>query len=342
MKRRKFLQSTAAMVGTVTAGAAIPALNAQANSQRSFGTPGSLIASDAVTQNQLRLTLSKANVPVAAWEDIVSFNSLWDRIREEPSVYHAFCQARDCGEGPLDPALIPAGSLEEKLLLITYDSDLMESVNNHDYDAVFAKLKARGFTDTRSTLWERIRFYEKQELAEILKSSELAGDIENLPAVKKQAMNRIKELLGENSMTLPFSSEQLVSESGAPLVAVVNVGVVTRVLAAVNVGVSVNLAISISIATQMAVTISGTCRSAPSPRFTDDTASVGAASIHLARVSGNVEMIHEIHRFNARQEITACLFAAHKSGYLRLPAAKAERRELVDLFTQLALEIATV
>ncbi|WP_262499978.1 hypothetical protein [Photorhabdus heterorhabditis] len=52
-------------------------------------------------------------------------------------------------------------------------------------------------------------------------------------------------------------------------------------------------------------------------------------------------MVDTLVKETTQREITACLFAAQKCGYINLPATRAERKEVIDLFTELSLKMIT-
>ncbi|MBS9437403.1 hypothetical protein EAE91_09535 [Photorhabdus noenieputensis] len=50
------------------------------------------------------------------------------------------------------------------------------------------------------------------------------------------------------------------------------------------------------------------------------------------------EMVDTLVKETIQREITACLFAAQKCGYIHLPTTREERKEIMQLLTKLSLE----
>ncbi|MCK3670040.1 hypothetical protein [Photorhabdus noenieputensis] len=49
-------------------------------------------------------------------------------------------------------------------------------------------------------------------------------------------------------------------------------------------------------------------------------------------------MVDTLVKETIQREITACLFAAQKCGYIHLPTTREERKEIMQLLTKLSLE----
>jgi hypothetical protein len=125
----------------------------------------------------------------------------------------------------------------------------------------------------------------------------------------------------------------------ANAVAVVNVAAATRVVAAVNVGAAVNVVTQISIATNLSVFVSGACYAYLLPKLNPYEISLGQATLHLASIYNNQQMVDEVIKESVRREVTACMFAAHKCGFLKLPSKKEDRKEVMKILTDITLSV---
>jgi hypothetical protein len=98
--------------------------------------------------------MSKANVPIGVWEDIIAFNRLWEDIKNDPSLAKDYHQdnERILNKYHIEENIVEKNSIEETLLLITYDKSFVSLVNDNDYEGVFYKLKDYGFKNKKSTL----------------------------------------------------------------------------------------------------------------------------------------------------------------------------------------------
>ncbi|EAR4689441.1 hypothetical protein CC014_18245 [Salmonella enterica] len=335
MKRRTFLG--------VATGAALGGLIPTASSKdnRLYGVPQSINPRSSVSENEFRISMSKANVPIGVWEDIIAFNRLWEDIKDDPSLARDYHQnnERILNQYHIEENILEKNSIEEALLLITYDKSFVSLVNDNDYEGVFYKLKDYGFKNKKSTLRERIRFYESQDESLVDFFKDIApNNVEYNNIGDNVAYKRLLELFSRDDMgEANYLAGNDVALANA--VAVVNVAAATRVVAAVNVGAAVNVVTQISIATNLSVFVSGACNAYLLPKLNPYEISIGQATLHLASIYNNQQMVDEIIKESVRREVTACMFAAHKCGFLKLPSKKEDRKEVMKILTDITLSV---
>ncbi|NHB86786.1 hypothetical protein C5471_03275 [Photorhabdus tasmaniensis] len=334
MKRRTFIGVAAgAAIGSV-----IPTVNASADSNRLFGVPRSLLSPGEVEENKLRLSMSNAKLPVEVWEEIITYNRFWETIKQQPNLALEYRESPEkvLAEFGIDKNIVSPGSVEELLLFITYDKNLMNAVKTNDYEELFSRLKAYGLNERGSSLRSRINHHLNQDASLVAHFKE---HIESYPLQETNSppLIRLKEILEPLNSEDDTRIEIARLVVGANVVAAVNVAVGTRVVAAVNAAAAVNVAAYLSLAVQVAITV---CMANYLPKIDHSDLSTGTASLHLARLYNNQKMVDTLVTEAIRREITACLFAAQKCGYINLPATREERKEVIHLFTELSLGMA--
>ncbi|WP_434524527.1 hypothetical protein [Photorhabdus asymbiotica] len=316
MKRRTFIGvAVGAAIGSV-----IPTVNASINSTRLFGVPRSLLSPGEIEENKLRLSMSNAKLPVEVWEEIITYNRFWETIKQQPELVLEYRESPEkvLDEFGIDKDIVSPGSAEELLLFITYDKDLMNAVKTNDYEALFSRLKTYGLNEKGSSLRSRINYHLSQDanlvthFKEHIESYQLQGT-DNPPLI------RLKEILE------PLNSEDDTSIE------------IARLVVGANVVAAVNVAAYLSLAVQTVVTV---CMANYLPKIDHSDLSTGTASLHLARLYNNQQMVDTLVKEAIRREITACLFAAQKCGYIHLQATREERKEVIHLFTELSLGMA--
>ncbi|OCQ52803.1 hypothetical protein Ppb6_02147 [Photorhabdus australis subsp. thailandensis] len=328
MKRRTFIGVAAG----VTIGSIIPTVNAKANSNRLFGVPRSLLSQGGVEENKLRLSMSNAKLPVEVWEEIITYNRFWETIKQQPELALEYRASPEkvLNEFGIDKDIVSPGSAEELLLFITYDKDLMNAVKTNDYEELFSRLKTYGLNKRKSSLRNRINYYLSQD------ANLVAHFKDYIPLEQPDSppLIRLKEILE------PVNNKDDTSlTAGADLVAAINMAVVVTVQTSTTVNVSTTTSVSAFVLVTTLTKIAGKHMVNYRPQINHEDISVNAASLHLARIYNNRAMVDTLVREAIRKEVMACLFAAQKCGYINLPTTRAERKEVIHLFTKLSLDM---
>ncbi|NHB91339.1 hypothetical protein [Photorhabdus cinerea] len=328
MKRRTFIG--------VAAGAAInsiiPTINAQADSKRLFGVPRSLLSPGGKEENKLRLSMSNAKLPVEVWEEIITYNRFWETIKQQPELALEYRESPEkvLNEFGIDKDIVSPSSAEELLLFITYDKELMDAVKTNNYEELFSRLKVYGLNERKSSLRNRINHYLSQD-ADLIAHFKEHITSDKFEESDKSTFLRLKEILE------PLNNEDNTSLAiGASVVATINIVAVVTTSTTVNVSTTSVMAYVLTV-----TNIAGKHAVNNQPPINYNDISASAASIHLARIYNNPKMVDTLVKETIQREITACLFAAQKCGYINLPANRAERKEVIDLFTELSLKMIT-
>lgn len=329
MQRRDLLKGIIAGAASSSAGLVV------AQSKTSFGTPGYLANRDRHGENQLRLALSRAEIPLDVWDDIVDFQRIWSKLSADPSTMHAFYtnQSGFLEAMGIRPDLIAPRSAEEQLLLASNDPEVRRSAISSDYPAFLRRLTQLGIFSAPPSLRQRIN--------SILENTpDLPGQYSKELQIRAQLdtefgseLKRLKVLFSESSQTADTSirGSEVNAVVGAVTIAVVAVAAVTYAVAAVNVAVGLNVAIQISVAVNIAITVGGGgndgCPICHAPTANNNIDVLSAAA-KIAESTGNLALHKQSLRKIVRREIIACIYAARDQGLIRLPGAG--RKEIFD------------
>ncbi|MBS9424103.1 hypothetical protein [Photorhabdus caribbeanensis] len=330
MKRRTFIGIAAgAAIGNI-----IPTVNARSDSNRLFGVPRSLLSEGKVEENRLRLSMSNAKLPTEVWEELITYNRFWETIKQQPALALAYRESPEKvqAEFGIDKEIVSPGSAEELLLFITYDKELMNAVKTNDYEELFARLKSYGLHRRKSSLKKRINHYLSQD-------ANLIAHFKEYIAPDKFKESDIPPLLRLKEILEPLNSEDDTSlVVGASVVASINMAAVVTAHTSTTVNVSTTTSVIAHVLILTAVSVSGKCVAQYQPQINYNDISANTASIHLARIYNNQEMVDTLVKETIQREITACLFAAQKCGYINLPTTREARKEVMQLLTELSLK----
>ncbi|OWO80134.1 hypothetical protein B5C26_18410 [Photorhabdus luminescens] len=333
MKRRTFIGTAAG----VAVGSIIPTVNARSDSNRLFGVPRSLLSPGGVEENRLRLSMSNAKLPIEVWEELITYNRFWETIKQQPALALEYRESPEkvLDEFGIDKEIVSPGSAEELLLFITYDKELMNAVKTNDYEELFSRLKSYGLNRRKSNLRNRINHYLSQDVNLIAHFKEhIAPDKFNESDIPP--LLRLKEILAPLN-----SGDDANLAVGANVVAAINIAAVVTAHTSTSVNVSTTTSVIAHVLILTAVSVSGKCVAHYQPQINDNDISANAASIHLAKIYNNQEMVDTLVKETIQREITACLFAAQKCGYINLPTTRKERKEVMQLLTELSLKTMT-
>ncbi|MFC5695215.1 hypothetical protein ACFPU0_06530 [Pseudomonas sp. GCM10022186] len=266
MRRRDIFK--AAVLGGVAS-----ALPVASSNERLFGAPGSIIAKDTASDNKLRLLMSKGDIPVEVWEDVVDFSRVWSAVSSDLSLAGEFYADRESflakmgvAEGTIEPR-----SMEEKLLLASHDPTIRKAAIDGDYAAYLGRLKELGVFMATPTLRQRVDRLMDAD-GEALRDFVVRSlSVSSLEEDYSSYLERLRLLVGDQGVegNSIQERENRVGKKGYPeaeiegaqpflfvagaAIAVVAIGVATYVVAAVNVAVGLNIAASIRIVSREVV-----------------------------------------------------------------------------------------
>ncbi|MDU9414065.1 hypothetical protein [Pseudomonas sp. zfem005] len=332
MRRRDFMKGAA--LGSVAL--TLPEVKA---SNRLYGTPGSIIARDSGGDNRLRLLMSRAEVPLGVWEDVVDFTRLWSAVSKDAELASEFYSNRSAllERMGISEHLIAPRSVEEQLLLASQDPIIRAASKEGDYPRYLGRLNDMGIFAASSKIRQRVNDLLKSDPEDFRRlltrsvpeqgmESEYANDLHKLKAILTPDSG--SSSLQQRSSNAPVA----LAAVGAVAIAVVAVGVATYVVAAVNVAVGVNLAVQLSVVVNVAVRTGGGsgsncggCHGTQPGQMLD----AETAAVRLAQASGNSRLLSQGLRRQVRKEVIACAYAAHELGVISLP--RAGRKQALDL-----------
>ena len=330
MKRRRFLGLSASGFGLMSMGA-----SAGFAEGRLFGRP--LYASSApesVEDNKLRLVLSRIDMPIDAWEPLVSYAGLWRTILSDEQAREAFRAAPGkflLQHGFSAPALRQSRQ-EVRLLKFISDPEMRHVAGAGNYREFLGRLRAAGLLndDAESSLRQRIKNLLQQDLEQIRRKMNESG---------LQYSQVLDSEQGEELylITQQLQAEGQITQAAAAAVVVVVVAALaaTYVSVGVNVTVGINLGVAISVAVSVAVTVGGGCNycHAEIGQLASQVPSMREnleMTIRAARLTGQKTMETEALRDYVQTEARACIEAAESLELLKLPAEPNIRQNLLN------------
>ncbi|WP_337056206.1 hypothetical protein [Pseudomonas sp. USHLN015] len=343
MRRRDFMKGAA--LGSVAF--TLPEVKA---SNRLYGTPGSIIARDSGGDNRLRLLMSRGEVPLGVWEDVVDFTRLWSAVSKDAVLASEFYSNRSAllERMGIPEQLIAPRSVEEQLLLASQDPIVRAASKDGDYSRYLGRLNEMGIFAASSKIRQRVNDLlnsDPEDLQGLLTRSVPEQMLESKYASDLQKLKAILTPKGEGSSLQRRSLDVPVARAavGAVAIAVVAVGVATYVVAAVNVAIGVNLAVQLSVIVNVAVRTGGGggsncggCHGIQPGQMLD----VESAAVRLAQVNGNSQLLSQGLRRQVRKEVIACAYAAHELGVISLP--RAGRKQALDLLCGITYRMAGI
>ncbi|BCD84033.1 hypothetical protein PSm6_04400 [Pseudomonas solani] len=344
MRRRDFMKGAA--LGSVAL--TLPEVKA---SNRLYGTPGSIIARDSGGDNRLRLLMSRGEVPLGVWEDVVDFTRLWSAVSKDAALASEFYSSRSAllERMGISEQLIAPRSVEEQLLLASQDPIVRAASKDGDYPRYLGRLNEMGIFAASSKIRQRVNDLLESDpedlkglltrsVPEQMLESEYASDLQKLKAILTPEDG--SSSLQRRSLDAPVARAAV----GAVAIAVVAVGVATYVVAAVNVAIGVNLAVQLSVVVNVAVrtgggggsSCGGGCHGVQPGQMLD----VDSAAVRLAQASGNSRLLSQGLRRQVRKEVIACAYAAHELGVISLP--RVGRKQALDLLCGITYRMAGI
>jgi hypothetical protein len=162
MKRRTFLKRSSiglsALVAGVTALKGAP--GAPSGSGRVYGVPDSVKPRTPLEHNLLRLSMSHADLPPEAWQDVTALSLLAQDVFDNPGVAQSFSRdpAAYLKAVGLDDVRLDPEAIEVKVALALGDPDVRDAIDREDPRAFVQALETRGLirSPQPSQLAERI------------------------------------------------------------------------------------------------------------------------------------------------------------------------------------------
>lgn len=341
MRRREFIRG-AALSGVALS---LPVANA---GNRLYGKPGAKVAAGAKADNRLRLIMSRAEVPVDVWEDVVEFSQVWSAVSRDSTLAAEFYSDRPgfLQRAGVREELITPRSTEEQLLLASQDPIVRRAGMKGDYAQYLGRLKDMGVFAAPSTLRKRVDELLEEDANALTTFISRSTAQPDLGGEYTSELNTLKNLLAFSPSA--FSSSDGAQDEpalfvlvGAAAIAVVVVGVATYAVAAVNVSVGLNVALSVSLLVNAAVGVSGgnACMGCHGPAE-NRPLDVESAAIRLAQLNGNSRLLSKGLRRKVRKEIIACVYAAKEQGLIQLP--KTSRKQVFDLLSTITYRMAGI
>ncbi len=331
MKRRKFLNLSAAgigMAGLGTAGAAV----AGSTGGRLYGTPLYETNSDRVRgENRLRLVLSRMEMPIEAWGPLMNMSRLWNAVLQDDATRDEFLASpkRFLARNNIPLSIMQRSPQEFGLLRLLCDPYIRHVASAGNYRAFIERLKENDLLhdDAEGSLRNRIRRILKTDLDQLeamLPRTKTGGAM--LPDLQDSADLYFvtQELAAVNATTQAVAAAAVVVVVAALAATVVSVGVSVTVV--LNLGFSISVAVSTSIG----VGGGGTCNychtdvgtlAGLEPKMRDNL----ELTIRAARLAGSPSFETEALKDYIFTETRACLEAAESLAVLNLPGERDAR-----------------
>ncbi len=341
MKRRKFLNLSAAGVGLMGLGPAGAAGNIGLYGEPMFQQS----SSNALAENRLRLTLSRAELPVEAWEPIMNMSRLWGQVLKNKATRTAFQRSprRFLRSRGVPDDIVGENSDQFRLLKMICDPYVRHLASSGNYRAFIGKLRDANVLEQRAgnRLRGRIRGLLQQDLQQLRS---------RMQSVTRDDFTQLSEI--ETTAELYAVSQQLAAANdttqvvaAAVALVVVAVAVLTYVTISINAAVILNVAAAVAVVVAAAVTVSGGCTDChanfgklaslePSMQQNLDTV------IRAARLSGQASFETEALKDYIADESQACLEAAEDLAVIHLPRQKKVRQDLFRNVAQLSWKAA--
>ncbi len=332
MKRRNFLSLSAAGIGMAGLSPASGAV-----SGRLYGTP--IYANDqrrALGEDRMRLTLSRMEMPVEAWEPLMKMSRLWNAVLRNDATRKEFQASprRFLVRNDIPLSVMKRSPQEFQLLQVICDPYVRHVAGSGNYRAFISHLSESNLlhNDAEDSLKNRIR-------------SLIETDVEQLRAQLTRAGVSGTELSDlQGSADLYFIMQELSAVNSttqaviaAAVIAVVAVVVATFVAVGVNVIAALNLGFAISIAISAAIFTGGfgSCDNCHAdvgvlanlePKMRDNL----NLTIRAARLTGQPTFEIQALKDYINTETRACLEAAESLAVLSLPKGREAREAVLE------------
>lgn len=248
MKRRKFIKSaTGVVVGGVATTLSSSALSAE-RADRPLGRPDYLTDGFQTEMNYLRLSMSRGNMPVEVWDDIVRYQTAWESLKVDANskaLFHADPVAWLQSHGMPEDMIHP-DDREIKLLQAVYaNPDFMSFAA--DYNSFAQYLRSAGILDPAAPqhLSTRIRQAIRGNREEIARIFESSKTTEQSHALSGMPLLELEKLVTEFNNLSEYTKGNLVVV--LPINVVVGVNLILAVNVVIAVALVVTLAVSVSV-----------------------------------------------------------------------------------------------
>jgi len=330
MKRRQFLSLSAAGVGLAGLDQRLPTGSGGLYGQPLFMRGGSTAGGE----NRLRLSLSRMEIPVDAWNPIMQMSRLWNSVlREETSrrAFHASPRRFLLDHG-VPPDVMDETDPQFQLLRVVTDPYVRHLAAAGDYPAFLVRLKESGVLHrgAEGALRSRIKAILQADQEALRRELAAAPGVRG-PAAKQPP--ELTEVYTVSRQLATLNDAVQVVAVAAVAVAVAAI-VVTLISVAVTVTVGLSLGFAVSVAVQTSVAASGgSCGNChadlgkvaglePAMRRNLETV------IRAARLTGQRSFEVEALKDYIATESRACLEAAEELAIIRLPVRQPARDEL--------------
>jgi len=325
MKRRNFLSLSAAGIGLAGMGPA-----GAATDGRLFGAPQYARGSgQALGENRMRLALSRMEMPVEAWEPVLSMSRVWNAVLQDDATRQAFLAAprRFLARRGIPPSAIDRSSQEFRLLRLVCDPYVRHIASAGNYGAFISRLKEDDLLhdDAEDSLRQRVRQLlaaDLDQLRQRVPAMAAGGTALSDLAESADLYAVTRELAAVNSETQAVAAAMVVVVVAALAATYVSVGV--------NVTVVLNLGFSISIAVSVSIGVGGAGGGGGCDYCHADVGAVAALepkmrdnldwTIRAARLTGRPSFETEALKDYIFTETRACLEAAESLAALNLPS----------------------
>lgn len=324
MKRRTFLGLTLGSLG-------LPVL-AKAGGSRLYGKPGSISGpTDVAASDQLKLSLSKANIPVETWPDLTQFANLWNRILSDKSERQRFNANPEfyLMENGVPTAIMDSGDGNIELLRLVASDNFLADAARGDYTQVLGKMQQRGIIKELNSSKLRNRLIEIFSADSERFKKELSG-------LNQQLMVQDAEMVFENDEELLYIYNEMARRTNDIHTEVIGLVAVVVVLVAlatiyVSVGAIATVGITAGFSVVVAATV-GVVASSQEQKIAANAGRIGRLAsldpetfrkyetlVRAARISGKKDLEVESLKALVSEEIDAFISAAEHLGMIETP-----------------------
>jgi len=330
MKRRNFLSLSAAGIGMAGLNPASGAV-----SGRLFGAP--LYAKNqqgALGEDRMRLTLSRMEMPVEAWEPLMKMSRVWNAVLRNDATRKEFQASprRFLVRNGIPLTVMKRSPQEFQLLKIICDPYVRHVAGVGNYRAFISHLSENDLlhNDAEDSLRRRIRGLIETDVEQFRTQLTRAGF----------SGTELSDL--QDSADLYFVVQELsAANSTTQAVVVAAIFVLVAVVAATYVSVGVNVIVALNLGFAISVAVSTAVFTGGGSTCSNCHADVGALAnmepkmrenldltIRVARLTGQPSFETEALKDYINTETRACLEAAESLAVLNLPKGR-EAREAV-------------
>jgi len=280
---------------------------------RLFGMPSYIGSTDAsLRKDKLRLSLSRVDVPVEAWDSVINLSGIWDLVLNDRRAQKAFLSSprRFLQDHGIAQDVLNADSQEVRLLKLVCDPYVRHVAASGQYREFIAQLQKSDVlhADADDSLSQQIRELMQSDLTRMRE------------LVSSAKVGFVGDVLGsQNTADLYFLTEQLVgassslSESNAAATAAVVILAAAVVVVVVAVGVGISVSVGVSGCTNCHADLGALANIEPKMRENLDTV------IRAARLTGQSSIEVEALKDFVATESRLCLEVADEMDLIQLP-----------------------